>query len=106
MLNNTFKEHRQTIEKLKYDLDEKELKTFAQISRAACDNDDDGVYLLFVYLSRSSTKLAEKRSVEEVEGLLKIAIERLVELYPPGEAIKNKDVEKALTSIEKKGNDS
>ena len=63
MLNNTFKEHRQTIERLKYDLDDEELQTFAKISRKACDTDDDGVYLLFVYLSRSSTKLAEEMSV-------------------------------------------
>ena len=59
--------------------------------------------MLFVYLSRSSKKLAEKRSVKEVESLLQKAIERLVQLYPPGEKIDNKDAKKALTKIEKKG---
>ena len=88
MLNNTFKEHCQTIKSLKYDLNNKELETFAEISRKACDTDDDGVYLLFVYLSRSSTKLAEKMSVKEVESLLQEAIDKLVKIYPSGKAIK------------------
>ena len=78
MLNNTFKEHRETIENLKYDLNDKERQTFTKISRDACDTDDDGVYLLFIYLSRLNTKLAEKMSVNQVEGLLQKVIERLI----------------------------
>ena len=64
----------------------------AQISREACDFDDDGVYLLFVYLKESCTKLAQSKSVKQVEELLQIAIKRLVQLYPPGKGIDNKEV--------------
>ena len=58
MLNKTFEKHCDTIKNLKYDLELKEVKLIAQISRDACSDDDYGVYLLFVYLNKSRIKLA------------------------------------------------
>ena len=50
----------------------------AKISRAACDIDVDGVYLLLIYLNESRIRLAKEQPAKEVENQLKKALEKLV----------------------------
>ena len=72
------------------------------IAREACDVDDDGVFLLLVYLNRARATLSRKHSVEDVQSRLKAVIELLVSRYPPGEnlADSGKNFKDALTEIE------
>ena len=53
LLGNTFAKYADSISSLKYNLNIEEVMLMAKIARLACDDYENGVYLLVVYFIRS-----------------------------------------------------
>ena len=84
-LNSCIKKYEEELLVLNYDLGEKEVDQIGNISREACNYYDNGVFLLFLYFVQSMQRLEKQgRKVEEIEGLMEEAINKISKKYPPG----------------------
>lgn len=88
MLEKCFLKNLKVIKSFKYDLDDKEVMTIAEISRDACSYYENGIFLLLVYFIKASEYFQKKGSTAEViEEKISKAISQISFAYPPGKGL-------------------
>ena len=85
MVNEVFNTHSDFLSKLNYQLDEEEALKVAEISSYACTIDEDGVYLLILYLNQSRKHLWNQGTeISVIQEKMNSVLNILQKQYRPG----------------------